>query len=101
MITSIILIQQDYRAPQLTPPIVRQARALNVTGTYTFIAGFVIWNLGLHLIMNLVYRSGPFKANEPPDNIYCDNLTAWRLDTGEYLGGLIQGDHTLLACLTA
>jgi len=70
MITSVILVQQDYRAPQVTPAMVRQAKALNVAGTCTFLAGFLVWNL---------------------DNMYCQNLTAWRRDIGEYFGGLIQG----------
>jgi hypothetical protein len=95
MITSITIVQQEYRAPQLTPSIVRQAKALNITGTYIFIAGFVIWNLGLRMIVNS-YCSSRFKATKTSDNMYCDNLTAWRLDIGEYLGGLIQGDRALL-----
>ena len=92
MITSIILVHQDYRAPQLTSGMVQQARALIVTGTYTFIAGFVMWNLGLYMIVIIIVRLKPMKD---PDNIYCDSLTAWRRDIGEYLGGLVQGDRVL------
>jgi len=62
MITSVILIQQDYRAPQLTPAMVLQAKALNVAGTCTFLAGFIVWNLGSYKIVNLLHHDGPFKS---------------------------------------
>lgn len=47
MVTSIMQVQQDYHAPQLSASIVKQAKKLNVSGTLIFLAGFAIWNLGL------------------------------------------------------
>lgn len=46
MIAATILVQRAYKAPQLTPDIVKQAKSLNVSGTLIFLTGFAIWNVG-------------------------------------------------------
>lgn len=46
MIACVVLVQEDYRAPQLSPATIQQAKDLNLYGTIIFVAGFVIWNIG-------------------------------------------------------
>ncbi|KAF8307453.1 alkaline phytoceramidase [Clavulina sp. PMI_390] len=70
LISTTLLVQSDYKAPQLSPQMAHEAKLLNMGGAAIFLAGFAIWNL---------------------DNIFCESLTGWRGVVGEYVGVISQG----------